>query len=605
MTEPKAAGFQFECTLCGDECFGVPLRINKRHPYVVDDECAKQGIVPQLLAAQANEFSYPPLWGNVVIEHKSFLHLLSDDFAERYREKRWEYRTPLALRIYCPNKLEKGSDGPKEQCGTFVGEKVTALAQEPNKIVKWFKCRICSTRCCNRCGANMVSEDSQRTTIHRCAAPPNDDTSAFVGLTQGVHYQVCPGCGMKVELAEACNALRCLGHPCRTSFCAICGLRAEHDSDHWQLGKPCPRWNKPTDANAGFDPVPVPVEPRRTAEWIAAEQLMNTEMENWRQRPWNDLLVRDEKHTIWMLHVSNLTAEDTGMERDTAILRQRNSELEASLEALLWEVGVNVGLPRARRRVEELYSRLEDEENLTLFRHLLLLHKNALQVLPLHRGVGRHLTKEHLRQLQVNYVCKYFGLMALWDAIEERFMLDYPRFVEMLQRTTDELEWLIIDIREDLEGLNDEAVEPHARNQPDLPVVEDRPDLWTASHEVYKELERARLSMIELDMARPPRLGAAIDMFWLQYSNLQIPRQFRQATSVHEKHGLMTDFMANDHEIAERREEMGIDRWPEDMKHPSAELWESTMEGYDKVAEQFKKMVPTAVLINYLRGWLD
>jgi hypothetical protein len=597
MTEPKAAGFQFECTLCGDECFGVPLRVNRRHPYVVDDQCAKENIVPLLLAAKANEFSYPPLWGNVVIEHKPFLHLLPDDFAQRYNEQRWEYRTPLALRIYCPNKLEKKSDGPKEQCGAFVGEKVNGLAQGPNNNIKWFKCRICSTRCCKECGADMVSEDLRKTVIHRCAAPANDDTSAFDGLIQGVHYQICPGCGMK--------ALRCLGHPCRTSFCAICGLRADHDSDHWQSGKPCPRWNKPTDANAGFDPVPVPVEPRRTAEWVAAEQLMSTEMEDWRQRPWNDLLVRDEKHTIWMLHVSNLTAENTGMERDTAILRQRNSELEASLEAYFWEVGVNVGLPRARRRVEELYSRLEDEENLILLRHLLLLHKDALQVLLLHHGVGRHLTKEHLRRLQVVYVCKYFGLMALWDAIEDHFMLDYPRFVETLQRTTDELEWLIIDIREDLNGLDDEAVRPHARNELEVPVVEDRPDLWTASYEVYKGLEKARLSMIELGMARPPRLSAAIDMFWLQYSNLQIPRQFRQATSVREKHGLMIDFMANDQEIVERREEMGTERWPEELRVPSAELWEPTMEGYDKVAEQFKRTVPTAVLINYLRGWLD
>jgi hypothetical protein len=293
------------------------------------------------------------------------------------------------------------------------------------------------------------------------------------------------------------------------------------------------------------------------------------------------------------------------MERDTAILRQRNSELEVSLEAYFWEVGVNVCLPRARRRVEELYSRLEDEENLILLRHLLLLHQDALQVLPLHRGVGRHLTEEHLRQLQVSYVCKYFGMMALWDAIEDHFMLDYPRFVETLQRTTDELEWLVIDIREDLHGLDDEAVGPHARNQLDVPVVEDRPDLWTASYELYEKLEKARLSMIKLGMARPPRLGAAIDMFWLQYSNLQIPRQFRQETSVLEKHGLMIDFMANDEEIAERREEMGTDRWPEELKHPSAELWETTMEGYNQVAEEFKKMVPKAVLINYLRGWLD
>ena len=111
--------------------------------------------------------------------------------------------------------------------------------------------------------------------------------------------------------------------------------------------------------------------------------------------------------------------------------------------------------------------------------------------------------------------------------------------------------------------------------------------------------------MIELGMARPPRLSAAIDMFWLQYINLQIPKRFWQATSDREKHRLMVNFLANDQEIEDRREEMETDRWPEDMGMPSAELWESTMEGYNKVAEQFKKMVSASVLIDYVRGWLD
>ena len=41
------------------------------------------------------------------------------------------------------------------------------------------------------------------------------------------------------------------------------------------------------------------------------------------------------------------------------------------------------------------------------------------------------------------------------------------------------------------------------------------------------------------------------------------------------------------------------------MRHPNAELWQSTMEGYTKFAEQFKIIVPVPTVINYLRGWLD
>lgn len=291
--------------------------------------------------------------------------------------------------------------------------------------------------------------------------------------------------------------------------------------------------------------------------------------------------------------------------RHTADLRQFNFQLESHLEAYLREVGVDAGLTHARGTVEELYSRLEDKESLTLLRHLLPVHQDTLQVLPAHRGVGRYLTKDHLRRLQVTYVGKYFSILALWETIGEHFMLDYPRFVDTLQRTIDGLEWTVIDIREELEGTDDEAAGLNDMNQPVMPDVEDRPDLWADSYEAYKGLEEARLSMIEMGIVRPPRLGAAIDMFWLQYSNLQIPREFREATSTGERYRLMINFMAGDEEIEQRRNEMGTDRWPEEMRLPSTELWEPTMEGYTEIAKEFKKLVPLAVLVDYLRGWLD
>jgi hypothetical protein len=137
-----------------------------------------------------------------------------------------------------------------------------------------------------------------------------------------------------------------------------------------------------------------------------------------------------------------------------------------------------------------------------------------------------------------------------------------------------------------------------------VPVAEDKTSLWADSYDVYKGLETKRLDMIELGMARPPRLGAAIDMFWLQYSNSKIPRRFRDAKSIQEQHILMINFMANDQEIEQRREEMGTDRWPAEFKDPNAETWEATMAGYTQLAKQFKKLVPPVVLIDFQRGWL-
>ena len=118
-----------------------------------------------------------------------------------------------------------------------------------------------------------------------------------------------------------------------------------------------------------------------------------------------------------------------------------------------------------------------------------------------------------------------------------------------------------------------EAAGPDAGNQLNVPAPEVSLSLWVDSYEVYNALEGLRLSMIEPSMARPLRLGAAIDMFWLQYSSLQILRRSWEATSDRENHELMIRFIANDKEIDDRRKEMETGRWPEEMRHPNAELW--------------------------------
>ena len=150
-----------------------------------------------------------------------------------------------------------------------------------------------------------------------------------------------------------------------------------------------------------------------------------------------------------------------------------------------------------------------------------------------------------------------------------------------------------------------EAAEPNARIQLGVPVVEDWPGLWADSYEVYRKLEDLRLSMIELGFVRPPRLASAIDMFWLQYRNLQVPKRFREAISARERNALMINFLANDQEIELRREEMGTGRWPQEVTDSTGELWKATMEGYTEFAQRFKRVVPISVLVNYQRGWLD
>ena len=38
---------------------------------------------------------------------------------------------------------------------------------------------------------------------------------------------------------------------------------------------------------------------------------------------------------------------------------------------------------------------------------------------------------------------------------------------------------------------------------------------------------------------------------------------------------------------------------------PERRALEYTIEGYTKVAEQFKNLIPVPIVINYLRGWLE
>lgn len=240
MNEPKAAGFQFHCDLCDEERFGVPSIINSQHQYVVDEDCAVECIVPLILQAKANEYSYPPAWGNVAVAWRNYLHWLPEKFADQYRARRTEYRTPLSERIYCRRQRRKENAGRREQCGAFLGAKVGITAQHSSDDIPVGICHDCDKSdlgSCLRCGEVLALKSVKEVLRHKCTVTPEDDAAAFEGLVRGVHYQVCPGegCNMKVELAEACNALVCLGHACRTSFCAICGLRAAHDSDHWQV----------------------------------------------------------------------------------------------------------------------------------------------------------------------------------------------------------------------------------------------------------------------------------------------------------------------------------------------------------------------------------
>ena len=82
-------------------------------------------------------------------------------------------------------------------------------------------------------------------------------------MKKGVDYQVCPGCGLRAQLHDGCNSLRCPTAACGVEFCFLCGEQAPHfGSGHWAPGRPCPMYNQPGARNAVYLPPLLPVPPR-------------------------------------------------------------------------------------------------------------------------------------------------------------------------------------------------------------------------------------------------------------------------------------------------------------------------------------------------------
>lgn len=102
---------------------------------------------------------------------------------------------------------------------------------------------------------------------------------AFAGLISGKDYQDCPNptCGLRAELAEACNHMICL---CGTHYCFRCGQDVPKRSGHWNLGG-CPLYisgvyadedgEDPDDAGSGSDAV--------EAAYIEMQAQMHAEMD--------------------------------------------------------------------------------------------------------------------------------------------------------------------------------------------------------------------------------------------------------------------------------------------------------------------------------------
>lgn len=576
------------CGVCADDIVGAnSVIINPHHPqHVVCPDCAKNHIAPMILAAKEQEFHYPPAYGNIPIDYKNFLHLLPDGFQREYRRKRDEYITPLTQRIYCRNPIFKDPETAKEECGNYLG------VQGARDLYRCTTCYlICKT--CGKCGNTYPRKES-----HTCPTTEEDADSndSFEGLR-------CPKptCGLKVELKEACNALRC--PKCGTDFCAVCGKEAEHDSNHWTRGlnlgpPPCPRWGKPgaramyddepEPAAAPIPAAPLPVAPPQAApveaapvqpianpmvgqnpnfrQWIAQEHRervaefnthplpvgpqVDVELADWRQRAWNGALVRDEAYLVQVL--------------------------------------------RARFLPQPTLVR-DDVSHFNMLLHELLF---AIPTLALWRGLGTQVDQDQVVLLRNRLIRTMDGLADIRATISDNYMQESPRIVDMLERTIQKLADLIGDINTILNiAARDE---PFAVNfnfqQADVPVVDEALVAFVAHQRHLLEIQRLNFVNNFPDLPQlQENLAVAQDFFQLLESNLRLPAQFVANADL--RWVSMVQFFDQTAEL--------------DMLHQALREVHGVTQGqaliidrYDQVAMQFLNLFPRRVLMHYRRGWL-
>ena len=251
-----------ECTVCFSEKSETAYHI---HGDIVCLLCVTESIIPLFESALQFEHCYPVSWGSADVHPDQFLDLLPAGFKDAWERREWERTTPVTQRLYCPNRLdaepglEEGNrlalsasviedlDGvPTIECTNFIGKRATS----GGRIVS---CQQCHGRLCTRgCG------EIQPGRRHICPGP----SILTEGLVLGKDIQLCPdpSCRIPVTLFDACNHVVCPYYHCdprfQVGFCYICGEPVHHDSAHWQVGNPCPKFNQPGAANALYDRQP-------------------------------------------------------------------------------------------------------------------------------------------------------------------------------------------------------------------------------------------------------------------------------------------------------------------------------------------------------------
>ncbi|KAK0988236.1 hypothetical protein LTR54_012944 [Friedmanniomyces endolithicus] len=209
-----------ECGVCNydvsvDQC--IPITPTED---VVCFQCFEEGVKPLFEKALLHEHEYPARWGATLLDPAHFAKLLPPSFATKWMFRQREYDRPAKEKVYCRH--------------------LVAFNESSNAALK------------NPTDSRAV--DAECSTQD---APARDDP--YKDMKRGKDYQLCPKCDVPVELKAGCNFMTCR---CGAWFCYICGIQLYSNADagrgnHFEEGKPCPRWNQPGSDIAHYDTSPL------------------------------------------------------------------------------------------------------------------------------------------------------------------------------------------------------------------------------------------------------------------------------------------------------------------------------------------------------------
>ncbi|TKA63937.1 hypothetical protein B0A55_10675 [Friedmanniomyces simplex] len=257
-----------ECGVCAYEVPAHDCILITPTEDVACSPCFETGVKPLFENALLYEHEYPAKWGAVVLDTLDFSKHLPQGFTTKWVFRQREYDRPAKEMVYCRHHVLSDdssitalgqlailsavdTDRSMHECGRFLGGTLP-----PTAARSIYDCLSCEGATCGICATSFLQDGLKHVCIDAVEGAQAED-DPYRAMKRGKDYQRCPKCETPIELSEGCNFMTCR---CRVCFCYICGMELLSDEtivDHFEIGKPCPKWNQPGAINTHYDLTPV------------------------------------------------------------------------------------------------------------------------------------------------------------------------------------------------------------------------------------------------------------------------------------------------------------------------------------------------------------